>query len=124
MAIELAWVNDENNALHYQFPPNWTWDDFYRVKAEADALLDDCDHDVVLLFDMADTAKIPAGALTQGRNLLKRAHPRGKPIILIGTNRMIEALLNMVNRLNPGDKNLLLAVPTFDDALKLLAQLK
>lgn len=71
---------------------------------------------------MSATRQIPPGALTQGRNLLKRAHPRGKPIILIGTNRMIEALLSMVNRLNPGAKSLFLAVPSLDAALDLLTQ--
>jgi hypothetical protein len=122
MTIDLRWLDNQQTALLYTFPEKWTWDDFYAVKAQADVWLDACDHDVVLLFDMSVTRTIPPGALSQGRYLIGKAHPRGKPIILIGGNRMIAALLNMAARFNPNLTHLIRTAPTFDEAHKFVAQ--
>ena len=123
MAIHLGWLDNQQAALLYAFPEQWSWDDFYAIKIEADTWLDQCNHDVVLLFDMSKTLAIPPGALAQGRYLIGKAHPRGKPIILIGKNRMISALLSMVARFNPNINHLIRTVPTLDEARKVVAQL-
>lgn len=122
MVIRLRWLDDQQNALVYSFPEQWSWEDFYTVKTEADTWLDSRDHDVVLLFDMTLTLAIPPGALAQSRYLIDKIHPRGKPIILIGKNRMIPPLLSMAARFNPSISQLIRTVPTFEEALKVVAQ--
>jgi hypothetical protein len=116
MTIELGWDNDLHTALLYQFPQKWTWDEFYSVKVEADALLDQSSHDVVLIFDLTATEGIPSGALMQARTLIRRAHPRGKPIVLVSSNMVIVAMLNLVNRFNMGATDIIKAVATLEEA--------
>ena len=123
MAIELGWLDDQKAALLYTFPEQWVWDDFYTVKEEADTWLDECSHDVVLLFDMSATRAVPPGALAQGRYLIGKAHPRGKPIILIGKNRMIAALLSMAARFNPNLNHLIRTASTLEEARSFIARL-
>jgi hypothetical protein len=124
MAIELDWLDEnQKGALVYSFPEQWAWQDFYDIKTEADKWLDLCDHDVALLFDMAKTRSIPPGALAQGRYLIGKAHPRGKPIILIGKNRMIGALLNMATRFNPNIGSLIRTASTLDEAREVVTKL-
>lgn len=123
MSIKLSWLDDQQAALLYAFPEQWSWEDFYTVKAEADKWLDQCSHDVVLLFDLSKSRTIPPGALAQSRYFVSRAHPRGKPIILIGRNHMISSLLNMAARFNPNISKLICTAPTFEEARKVIAQL-
>ncbi len=116
MAIRVSWYNDNRTALLYRFPQEWTWDTFYAVKAEADRLLDAVDYPVVLIFDMTETCAIPSGALFQARTLISRAHPRGKPIMLVSTNAVVEAMYNLVSRLHVGIHDWIKLVATFDEA--------
>ncbi len=116
MAINLSWDDQECKALMYQFPEQWTWEDFYNVKTEADKLLDEVNHNVVLIFDMTTTRSIPSGVLAQARWLISRAHPRGTPIVLVGTNLVIQAMLNLVNKFNLSANDLLKAVATVEEA--------
>jgi tRNA A37 N6-isopentenylltransferase MiaA len=118
MDIDLSWDNNEHKALLYQFPDQWTWEDFYNVKIKADKLLDDVDYNVVLIFDMTSTRSIPSGVLAQARWLISRAHPRGKPIVLVGTNMVIQAMLNLVNKFNKNAPDLIMAVSTVEQARK------
>lgn len=120
MTIDLSWDNDERKALLYHFPEQWTWEEFYGVKVEADKILDEVDYNVVLIFDMTSTRSIPSGVLSQARWLIGRAHPRGKPIVLVGTNLVIQAMLNLVNKFNKNAGELIQAVSTLDEARELV----
>ncbi len=122
MAITLHWLDDQKTALVYRFPEKWAWEDFHAVKLDADRWLDECDHDVVLLFDMSMTLTVPPGVLAQGRYLVSKAHPRGKPVILISKNRMIGALLSMAARFDPNISKLIRTAPTPEEAHKVVAQ--
>lgn len=123
MTIKLEWLDEQKSALVYQFPERWAWDDFYAVKTEADQWLDTCEWDVALLFEMSETRAIPPGALAQSRYLIGKTHPRGKPIILIGRNRMIEALLKMASRFSPNIGSLIRTASTLDEAREFVASL-
>jgi hypothetical protein len=123
MTIGLDWLDDQKSALVYGFPETWAWQDFYTVKTEADTWLDQCEGEVALLFDMSKTLAIPPGALAQGRYLIGKAHPRGKPIILIGKNRMIAALLSMATRFNPNIGSLIRTASTLDEARAIITKL-
>ncbi len=122
LSISLRWDNPEKTVLIYAFPANWTWQDFYQVKEQADKMLDDVPHNVVLVFDMTQTLAIPTSAISQARSLIDRAHPRGKPIILVGTNLVIRALLGLVSKFNPRTEELILAVTTLEEARSWVAK--
>jgi hypothetical protein len=122
MSIKLSWLDDQQAALLYVFPEQWSWEDFYNVKVEADKWLDQCSHDVVLLFDMSKSRSIPPGALARSRYLVSKAHPRGKPIVLIGENHLIASLLNMAARFHPNIRRLICTAPTLEEAQKVIAQ--
>lgn len=116
MSINVRWDDEDYRALLYEFPEHWTWEDFYNVKVQADELLDTVDYNVVLIFDMTTTRSVPAGVLAQARWLISRAHPLGKPIVLVGTNLIIQAMLNLVNKFNLSAGDLLKAVATVEEA--------
>lgn len=116
MAIKLSWYKDDHAALLYTFPTHWTWQDFYDVKQEADLLLDALDDDLPLILDLRRSNGLPTGAINQGNRLVTARHPRGKPIILVGMNPIIRAMLSLVNQVNPLAETLLLAVSTMDEA--------
>ncbi len=109
MPVNVSWYNEQKTALHYAFSPDWTWDDFYTVKPQADAMIGETAHDVALILDLTESRLgLPTSTLTNIRALLASAHPREKPIILVGSNPLIRTIVLLVGRIFKPLKPLLL----------------
>jgi len=127
MAIEIQWWNDTKRVLLYTFPKQWTWDDFYQCKLKADAMLeavDEHDHDIVLLFDMRESGPLPSNVFGLSRNVFRRAHPRGKPIIGVTGSRTVSGVVDMVRRFLPeNETERFQMVHSIDEAADLIEQI-
>jgi hypothetical protein len=100
MKIELRWETmGDKRVLLYDFEPSWRWDDFYTVKAQADAMLEVENNRVPLIFDLRRAPNMPPGMILHSRNVVESRHPKGSPVILLGANRLVQAAFDIVKRM-------------------------
>lgn len=122
MAVEVKWLDTEQTVLVYTFSDPWTWDDYYETTAQGRAMLQGVDHVVVTIIDMSGSRALPPGALTHLRRVSTDRRPNPGPIILVGLNRFVRAMSDMLSRIYPLAAQRVRIVATLDEAYAVLAE--
>lgn len=121
MKVSLRWETiGASRVLYYEFQPSWTWEEFFLIKAKADAMLDNEAIAIPLIFDLRRAPNMPPGMLVKAREVAESRHPKGSPVILLGANRLIQATFEIVKRML-GEKTEqfthdVVVLPTWEDA--------
>lgn len=118
MAIKVSWYNNQQ-ALLYTFPTEWTWEDLENVQDDANRLLDSLNYSVPIICDMTQSKGAPLGALGQSKARIRRVHPNTTTLVIVGANPIITALLHVVNKLIPASAQKLATAPDLESAFKL-----
>lgn len=122
MAVEVRWTNAEQIVLLYTFSAAWTWDEYYAATTRGRAMVESVDHMVVTIIDLSASRALPPGALTHLRRATTHQHPNLGPVILVGLNRFIRAMSDMLSRIYPLAAQKVRIVATLDEAYALLAE--
>ena len=100
MAVDLTWETiAEQTVLWYWFRRGWTWEDFYATKEKADAMLDELEEPVPLVFDLRDATDMPPGMIKQAHKITVTRHANGTPVILFGASRVIRTTTSILRRM-------------------------
>lgn len=99
MSIKTEWGNDEKTILLFTYEPNWSWNDLNDAVTLAYDMMETIDHPVVHIADMRNASILPSGAMTQGRNLANRRHPRQTLLIVVGANSLVRTLGNTFSKI-------------------------
>ncbi len=93
MAVEFHWEDDEHTILHLRFGGSWTWEEFYPIHQEVEALARERPYTVYTLIDLRDSqGNVPPNALTHLKNIASRRGKNAGLSILVTTNRFIMTL--------------------------------
>jgi hypothetical protein len=100
MAIAVAWYDIGQTILLYRFSPEWTWEEFFEIKQQADAMLDTIDHPAALIFDLTRSEILPTDALSNARRIIRSRHPIGTPVFLVTQDKFLLHLYRVIRRVH------------------------
>jgi hypothetical protein len=100
--IDVKWLNDEQNIIHYHFQKGWQWSDLDDAFKAAWNLMDTVMHKVDVILDFTEsTMSVPSGALTHGRRIFSnKPHSNLRLTVLVG-NRFISQLTETARKFLP-----------------------
>lgn len=119
MTIDVRWANDAQTIIEVVFQADWEPNEFYQLDPNTRAMLDTVSHPVVFVVDATEMRHIPRGLdyrLTS--RVLATSHPNTRLIILVGLNRYVETMMNIILRIVPVTTNLKL-MSTMEEAYRL-----
>lgn len=104
MPIEVRWDNEEKTVIRWIYSAAWSWEEAYWAHEHEVALIESVDHVVDAIADMRQAHGLPKGSLTMGINLMNKSHKRIDLLVVLGANRLIQNMYDMMFKLRPNLK--------------------
>jgi len=101
MGVKVQWDNTEKTIVRYIYEGRWTWDEFYAVQDELARMLETVNYKVDIIADMRASAGSPSGSLAHARRVLTSRHPQTGITVLMGANRFVKLLVDVVRQAYP-----------------------
>ena len=122
MSIHVDWDNEEKTILRWTYSPDWTWEEAYLARDYERKLMENIPYIVDSIGDLTQTKNVPSGALTKIVNVMTKRHERIGTSVLVGSNRFVQMIYNMVRKVHPGplERARLYMVPTFEEAYAMI----
>ena len=92
MGVRVEWYAGSDRVILMDFQENFSWDEFYGAKLEAEALIDTVEHTCALILRFP--ARVPplTNALSNGRSMLSRRHSRAEQFIIVSESGFVRSL--------------------------------
>jgi hypothetical protein len=120
MGIQILWDDAEKTTLRYNFDEQWSWEDFFAAKKEANALIDTVTHRVGVIMSAPSGMKLPANMLTNARNALRTKHPNTVILVFVLTNPFIRTMIRALKGLPMPVATTIELASTLDEARDLV----
>lgn len=123
MPIEVQWDNNEQTVIRWVYQWPWSWEEAYQAYEQEMALIDCVEHIVDGIADMRQAQGLPKGSLTAGISLMNKSHERMDLLVILGANRLIQSMYDMMRKLYPGmaKKVKLVIVRSEEEAYQVIA---
>ena len=123
MPITLKWDNEEKTIIRIDFVGEFTWDDINAIAHEEQVLLDSVEHKADFIVDL-EKVILPKDTLANFSKIVSTPiimHPNAGLIVVIGTNRFVEAILNIFGSVyKQGEK--IVTVASLEEAYKAIKE--
>lgn len=116
MAIGVIWDNDEQTIIQYSVEPDWTWDELFAAKEQANALMDTVSHKLGVILCMPSDGAIPLDVLANTRNGLRHKHPNTVVIVVVSDRPFVRTMIETIRTLPPLADHGLETASTLDEA--------
>jgi hypothetical protein len=120
--ITVEWANGEQNILRWQFIQPWTWEEFYNAQMQMNAMIDSVTGNVDCIFLTSKTQLLPSHATIHLRKIIAQQHERLNLIVIVGANRFVSTLMQVMTHWVPDFANQLRFTPSEQDAFPLIEQ--
>jgi hypothetical protein len=116
MGIDVQWYKSSDRVILMDFQDDFSWDEFYDAKLQADALMDTVDHPCALVLWFP--ARVPplSNALSNGRSMLSRRHPRSERFIIVSESSFVRSLGTVLGQIVGPRAKLVEVTATLDEA--------
>lgn len=123
MPIEVQWDNEERTVMRWVYQSPWSWEEAYQAHEQEMALIDCVEHIVDGIADMRQAQGLPKGSLTAGVSIMNKSHERMDLLVILGANRLIQSMYDMMCKLHPGmaKKVKLVMVRSEEEAYQVIA---
>ena len=101
MAIRAIWDNDEKTIVRYIFETGWTWDEFFVVKKQANAMMDTVAHKLGVILHMPSENVIPPDVFANARNGLLTKHGNTVILVVVSTRPFVRTMIETLRGLSP-----------------------
>lgn len=123
MPITYNWLNNEKTILHLKFVDDWEWADYIDFQKALRPSLEETPRLVDAIADFQETAVIPIGALTIGRNVFNNRTSGTGFVIAVGTSPQLRMLTHSLLMVCPPARSRFMLVATLDEAIHKLAEI-
>ncbi len=120
MPVSVQWDNPEKTIIYARYE-RWSWDDFYQALDECTRLSATVDHQVYIVCDLVDNLIPKGGTITHAAATIKQDNARVNLIVLVSSNRFVQALTQMSARVVPGFQKKYRMVNSLKAARELIA---
>lgn len=97
MAISVNWDNEQDTLLRYDFVGSWNWNDLSQANLKAFRMMTAVDHEVNVIFNMAESAGLPVGALNNMRQMFDLAPINMGTIVLTHSDTVAAYTFEMLS---------------------------
>ncbi len=120
--VTATWDNTEQTIVRFDFADDFTWDDAYHAKDDADRLINESAYKGALgvIFATSPNVRMPRNVLSATRNGLTKKHPRVVAIALVTQNSFTRIMYNTLVKIVPGLAQVYHHATTLDEARMLL----
>jgi hypothetical protein len=114
--VDVQWYQSSDRVILMDFQENFSWDEFYEAKLQADALMDTVDHPCALVLWFP--AKVPplSNALSNGRAMLSRRHARSERFIIVSESSFVRSMGTVLGQIVGPRAKLVEVVSTVQEA--------
>ncbi len=120
--VRCYWDAEVEHCIVYAFPAMWTWKDFYKTQAIGDAWLSDTLEDTAMVLDFSESAVFPPNSLVEFRRVIAHLPPNARPLVVVGENQTLRAMMHMAERIYPRATREVLTFAAMDAARAFLAK--
>ncbi|MFN8379588.1 MAG: hypothetical protein U0452_13050 [Anaerolineae bacterium] len=99
MAIDVEWYGHSDRIILMHFHEDFSWDEFYEAKQQADLMMDSVDHNCALVLWFPTKVPPLTNALSNGRAMLSRRHPRSERFIIVSQSSFVRSLGSMLGQI-------------------------
>jgi hypothetical protein len=101
MAVRVAWDDEADHAIRYDFEGHWTWDEFQEAYDDALQLLAGADHTVHVIANLLPSVALPRGILEVVRRVADNAPPNHGMTVYVGEREVLQAFARAFERIYP-----------------------
>ena len=120
MGIRVVWDNPQQTIVRYIYDERWTWDEFFRAKAEAAALIGTVDYKVGVIMDAPPNVQLPPNMLTHAKSALQNRHPNTAMIVIVTTRPFLRTMINTLVKLTKGQHASIYLCANVDEAREII----
>jgi hypothetical protein len=121
MSINVEWLSPGSNIVKLIVDGRWTWDEFYSARTTMHAMIEASTHTTIdYILDMTHAPLLPTNVLSHIRNMERQRHPKTRHLVVVGANRFITTMFDLMNKMLPSGIQNVSMVRTLDDAVRLL----
>lgn len=121
MPVRTYWHDENKNIFITEVEGTWSLDDFYKYFEEAEAIIRQIDHPVVLISDLSKSGRAPKQFLSAGRYLSKKRLPNVRMTIMVGISSFGRTLITIMSRTYPTARKSHIA-RSMDEAIEMAKQ--
>lgn len=101
MAVYVGWDNDEKTIVHFRFEKNWTWEQFFEAKAQAQDLMSSVPHKVAVILETVHDGAIPYNFLANVRRGFRTKHPQNVFVVIVAARPFVRTIISTFRALLP-----------------------
>jgi hypothetical protein len=99
MAVHIAWEDERKRVLHYRLDNNWTWDEFFAAKKQANELMDMVSHPLGVIIEAPPSPILPPNIIGNARKALRSTHPNTVVIVIVAAHPLIRTMFHTTRAL-------------------------
>lgn len=92
MPVAIAWESEQKRILHYRLDNEWTWDELFAAKKQANEMMDMVSHKLGIIIEAPSQPSLPPNIIVNARNALRSAHPNTVVIVIIAVHPLIRTM--------------------------------
>lgn len=122
MGIRIVWGDESKTIIHHVYDGSWTIEDYYNLINEHNRLLTELDHGIAIINDLRQSGAIPAGIGSAVKFAARKAPPNEEIKIMVGGDRSIKTLIDLINMTAGTDVTELIYVATIEEAYAIIQE--
>jgi hypothetical protein len=122
MGIKIVWGDEEKTIIHHVYEGNWMIEDYYNLISEHNRILNNLDYPIAVVNDLRLSGPIPAGIGSAVKYAARKAPQNEEIKIMVGGDRSIKTLIDLINMTAGTDVTELIYVATLEEAYTVIAE--
>lgn len=122
MGIKIVWGDEDKTIIHHVYEGNWTIEDYYNLISEHNRTVSRLDYSVAVVNDLRLSGPIPAGIGSAVKYAARKAPANEEIKIMVGGDRSIKTLIDLINMTAGADITELIYVATLEEAYVIIAE--
>lgn len=122
MGIKIVWGDEDKTIIHHVYEGNWTIEEYYNLISEHSRTLSRLDYPVAVVNDMRLSGPVPAGIGAAVKYAARKAPANEEIKIMVGGDRSIKTLIDLINMTAGTDVTELIYVKTPEEAYTIIAE--
>ncbi len=122
MGIRIVWDDDAKTIIRHIFEGNWTIEDYYNLLSEHQKQMAEQPHPVAVINDLRESGPVPSGIGSAVKYAARKAPTNEEIKLLIGSDRSVKTLIDLINVTAGSDVTDLIYVSTIEEAYTRIAE--
>ena len=99
MGITIAWEDDTKRVMRYSLDENWTWEEFFAAKKQANEMMDSVAHKFGVIIEAPATPTLPPNIMSNARKGLRSTHPNTVVVVIVAAHPLVRTMLHTTRAL-------------------------